>query len=175
MCQQPTYKFKSSVNAQRVPSLSNKRSRFGHNNMPMNPQPLMRTDTRLDLALDLKHNTTSPTTPRANGQPLFPLASNVGHKRPLKRTESIGKGGTVDMFNPTAPTQGSLLSNKLPTYSQDTKSTSIPVFTHPHEDDDNVGLDFGKWHFDAGEGSPLCPTQVAKLAPLAIAVPGLIF
>jgi hypothetical protein len=121
------------------------------------PQPLLRTDTRLDLALVLKHSP-SPTTPRAIGQALLPVVGTIGQRRSLKRTESYGKGGSPgSALLPTASTQGSFLTHKLPTdpCKDAAKSPGIPVFSHIHEDDHNVGLDFGKWHFDAGEGSPV--------------------
>lgn len=129
-------------------------------------QPLLRTDTRLDLALDLKHSP-SPTTPRATSQALFPLAGNVDHRRALKRTESYGKGGPAgNALMPTTSTQGSF-TPKLPTRADrdGIKPTSLPVFTH--EDDENVGPGFGKWHLVIRRGhARSTPPESLRLATL---------
>ncbi|KAG8747875.1 hypothetical protein FRC10_010494 [Ceratobasidium sp. 414] len=101
------------------------------------PAPLIRTDTRLDLALDLKHNAEpSPITPRAQWQAPLRPTGHLDPKRTLKRTESYGKTG------PLGPTM-SIGGVKPHRQTRDSvKVVNIPPFDHPHEDDDNVGLDF---------------------------------
>ncbi|CAE7075840.1 unnamed protein product [Rhizoctonia solani] len=124
------------------------------------PQSLGRTDTQLELALDLKYSPL-PTPPPTHGP-----ARVLG--RPLKRTESYGKGNS--QTNALVPTKSMQGSHLLPMRSRrDTiKSANIPVFSPVHEVGDNVGLDFGKWHLDPGEGRPRRSTRVAEPAPLAV-------
>lgn len=137
------------------------------------PQPLIRTDTRLDLALDLKHSP-SPTTPRAHGQVwLNPPDENTDPKRTLKRTESLGKARALGRGNALAPTvsiwgEDYVKTHELP-HRDALKPVSLPVFSQ-HEDD-NVGS-IGKWHVDVlwqGRG-PLWtpPTCAWSGLPLAL-------
>lgn len=122
-------------------------------NMRAVPQPLIRTDTRLDLALDLKL-TPSPTTPRANDLAWFnPRDENTEPKRSLKRIESLGKArpaGRANALTSTVSIWGEdYVKTREPVCSHRDvlKPVSVPVFSQ-HEDDDNVGSDIGKWHVD---------------------------
>ncbi|CUA73723.1 hypothetical protein RSOLAG22IIIB_01238 [Rhizoctonia solani] len=104
------------------------------------PQSLARTDTRLELALDLKFSPL-PTAPPTGPAP----ANNLEQRKPLKRTESYGKGNSKsNALVPTKSMQGSALESNLQARSRrDTiKPANIPVFNALHEVGDNVGLDF---------------------------------
>ncbi|ELU43259.1 hypothetical protein AG1IA_02697 [Rhizoctonia solani AG-1 IA] len=109
------------------------------------PQRLVRTDTRLDLAIDIKYGPLSITL-RANGPALFPFVDDIERRRPLKRTESFGKGGNA--LIPAISMHESLLAPKVPSrFCRDRIGpANIPVFSPVHEVTDNVGPDFGKWH-----------------------------
>ncbi|KEP55023.1 hypothetical protein V565_010140 [Rhizoctonia solani 123E] len=99
--------------------------------------PLVRTDTRLELALDLKYSPV-PAAPHTHGPAII---DNLEQRRPLKRTESFGKGNPQsNALTPTVSMQGYTLAARS---CRDTvKSANIPVFSSIHEVDDNVGLDF---------------------------------
>ncbi|QRV91302.1 hypothetical protein RhiJN_19320 [Ceratobasidium sp. AG-Ba] len=104
--------------------------------MRATPAPLIRTDTRLDLALDLKHDADpSPVTPRAHWTAPLKSIENADPKRALKRTESLGKP------RPLGPTVsiGDLNQYQL---AKDNTLKVVSLFDRPHEDDDNVRLDF---------------------------------
>ncbi|KAF8707911.1 hypothetical protein RHS03_03626, partial [Rhizoctonia solani] len=105
------------------------------------PQRLVRTDTRLDLAIDIKYGHLSITL-RANGPALFPFVDDIERRRPLKRTESFGKGGNA--LIPAISMHESLLAPKVPSRSCRDRigPANIPVFSPAHEVTDNVGPDF---------------------------------
>ncbi|KAG9104493.1 hypothetical protein FRC06_001874 [Ceratobasidium sp. 370] len=138
------------------------------------PAPLIRTDTRLDLALDLKHKAEpSPITPRAHWQAPLKPPGNLDPKRTLKRTESYGKA------RPLGPTT-SIGGVKSHQQTRDTiQVVNIPPFDHPHEDDDNVGLDSdtlsiaGRQDVDAYVGAFLEEARLAKTESVFEIVPNI--
>ncbi|KAG8691199.1 hypothetical protein FRC09_011697 [Ceratobasidium sp. 395] len=141
--------------------------------MRATPAPLIRTNTRLELALDLKHNADpSPITPRADWQAPFKPTGNVDPKRTLKRTESLGKP------RPLGPTT-SIGGVKSHQQARDSfKLVSIPLFERPHEDDDNVGLDFetlgiARQEGDGYVGAYLDEARLAKTESVFEIVPNI--
>ncbi|KAG9124792.1 hypothetical protein FRC07_010223 [Ceratobasidium sp. 392] len=131
------------------------------------PAPVIRTDTRLDLALDLKHNADpSPITPRADWQVPLKPTRNIDPKRTLKRTESVGKP------RPLGPTT-SIGGVKSHQQTRDNfKVVSI------HEDDDNVGLGFetlgiSRQDVDGYVGAYLDEAKLAKTESVFEIVPNI--